>query len=86
LKDKLTTGGWNLTDVHLEGIKNGLLSITVGQRPYLQGYFPVVLAHLRRTAGYDPIDIDTGAEIVDASNIAAISQREAKWQGLTKAK
>lgn len=86
LGGKLATGGWNQTDVHLEAIKNGMMDFTVGQNPFLQGYLPVVMANLRKTYGYAPVDVDTGAEIVDKSNVASIITREAKWKELSKTK
>jgi simple sugar transport system substrate-binding protein len=86
LGGKLVTGGWNQTDVHLEAIQNGLMDFTVGQNPFLQGYLPVVLAHLKKTYGYAPVDIDTGAEVVDKSNVVAVIARESKWKELSKTK
>jgi simple sugar transport system substrate-binding protein len=86
LGGKLATGGWNQTDVHLEAIKNGMMDFTVGQNPFLQGYLPVVLANLRKTYGYAPVDVDTGAEVVDKSNVASVITREAKWKELSKSK
>jgi simple sugar transport system substrate-binding protein len=86
LAGKMVSGGWNLTDVHLDAVKNGRLDFTVGQSGYLQGYFPVVLANLWKFASYQPIDVDTGTEIVDRSNVATVMAREAKWQELGRAK
>jgi simple sugar transport system substrate-binding protein len=86
LAGKIVAGGWNHTDVHLEGIKNGLLDFSVGQNPYLQGYFPVVMAHVMKTVGYPPVNIDTGADIVDKSTVEAVIQREARWKDIAKTK
>jgi ABC-type sugar transport system substrate-binding protein len=86
LGGKIVTGGWNETDVHLEAIKNGMMDFTVGQNPFLQGYLPVVLAHLMKTYGYAPVDIDTGAEVVDKTNVVAVIARESKWKELSKTK
>ncbi len=86
LADKLVTGGWNETDVHLEAIKNGLMNFTIGQNPFLQGYLPVVLAQLRKVYGYQPVSIDTGAEVVDKSNVGPIATREATWKEMSKTK
>lgn len=86
LGGKLVTGGWNQTEVHLEAIKNGTMDFTIGQNPFLQGYLPVVMANLRKTYGYAPVDVDTGAEIVDKSNVAPVIARESKWKELSKTK
>jgi len=86
LGGKLVTGGWNQTDVHLEAIKNGMMDFTIGQNPFLQGYLPVVMANLRKTYGYAPVDVDTGAEIVDKANVIGIIARESKWKELSKTK
>ena len=84
LSGKLVSGGWNQTDVHLDAIKSGLMDFTVGPNPFLQGYFPVVLAQLRKVYGYAPVTIDTGAEFVDKSNVDEIAAREAKWKEVAK--
>jgi len=86
LGGKIVTGGWNQTDVHLEAIKNGMMDFTVGQNPFLQGYLPVVLANLQKVYGYAPVDIDTGAEVVDKSNVGPVITREQKWKELSKTK
>jgi ribose transport system substrate-binding protein len=63
-----------------------MMDFTVGQNPFLQGYLPVVLAHLKKTYGYAPVDIDTGAEVVDKTNVVAVIARESKWKELSKTK
>lgn len=86
LGGKIVAGGWNQTDVHLEAIKNGMMDFTIGQNPFLQGYLPVVLANLKKTYGYAPVDVDTGAEVVDKSNVDSVITRESKWKELSKTK
>ena len=81
LQGKLLGGGFDLVDATLGFIKDGSLQFTIGQDPYSQGFYPVMMLWLYFTKGIPPKDIDTGADMVTPENIDAILAREAKMAG-----
>jgi simple sugar transport system substrate-binding protein len=44
----------------------------VDQQPYIQGFYPVIQLTLYLRYGIIPSDIDTGAAIIDRSNVAPV--------------
>lgn len=69
LTGKIYGGGFDLTPGTLKHIQSGAMQVTLGQNPYLQGYFPIHLLYLKKTNDIDPIDINTGLEIVTKENV-----------------
>jgi simple sugar transport system substrate-binding protein len=64
--------GFDLSDKTLQLIQDGHIRCTVDQQPYIQGFYPVVqLTHYLRY-GIKPSDIDTGAAIIDKSNVLQV--------------
>jgi len=74
LKGKVVCGGFDLTPVTLEAIKNGYCEFTIDQQPYLQGYLPVHQLYLYVKYGIQPFDANTGASIVDRSNVGSVME------------
>jgi simple sugar transport system substrate-binding protein len=72
-------GGFDLLPTTMESIRDGNMQWTIGQDPYTQGLMPVLMAWKQLERGYPGVFYDTGAEVVDASNIAAIIEREQGW-------
>ncbi len=66
---KLVAGGWDLLPNTLQAIKDGHLQVAIGQNPYLQGYYSLLALYLFKTRGIQPVDIDTGVEVVTAANV-----------------
>ncbi|MDP9354640.1 MAG: substrate-binding domain-containing protein [Chloroflexota bacterium] len=79
LQGKLANGGFDLLEGVLQAIKAGEAQWSIGQNPYGQGWVTASLIHMQLEAGYPPFDYDTGSEVVDASNIDAVMEREAKF-------
>jgi len=77
-------GGYDLVDHVLEGIKNGSVDFTIGQNPYAQGFLTSALIYQGLEVGYPASDIDTGAELVDATNIDKVMAREQLWKEKAK--
>jgi len=69
LKGRVVSGGWDLAPGTLQNIIDGYTQFTIDQTPYLQGYYPVVGLYLYLKYGIAPSNVDTGASIVDASNV-----------------
>ncbi len=61
--------GFDLSAATAEAIKEGYVGAVLDQQPYLQGYLPIVQACLTVKYGFAGLHIDTGAAIIDASNI-----------------
>ena len=61
--------GFDLSAATADAIKSGYVGAVLDQQPWLQGYLPVVQACLTVKYGFAGLHIDTGAAIIDASNI-----------------
>ena len=80
LQGKFSNGGFDLLDQVLEAIKSGDAQWSVSQNPYAQGWVTSALIHSQLEVGSPPSDYIIGAELVDAANIDAIIEREARWK------
>jgi len=80
LVGKFAVGGYDLLDQTLLNIKDGSVDFTIGQNPYAQGFMAAALIYQGLERGYPASDIDTGAEIVDSTNIDNVMEREALWK------
>ncbi len=67
-KGKVTIVGFDLLPKTLQYIKSGVIAATIGQGPEKQGYEAVRLL-VEAINGNPVVSVDTGAEIVDSSNI-----------------
>ena len=81
LAGKVAGGGFDLDDPTLMAIKDGRLQWTIGQDPYSQGWVTSALIWGALERQITPNDYITAAEIIDASNIDVIIEREALWKG-----
>ncbi len=72
LSGKVFAGGFDLTEGMLNHIKNGSVQVTCGQNPYMQGYYSVLECYMNIAHGCDFIDINTGAQLVDSSNVDGV--------------
>lgn len=79
LSGKIANGGFDLVPGVIDVIKNGSAQWSIGQNPYAQGFITSSLIHMKVAQGFEPFSYDTGAEVVDASNIEAVAAREAKF-------
>ncbi len=72
LEGKVYGAGFDLTEGTLKHIKNNAMQLTIGQNPFLQGYYPMVEMFLNKTYGYAPIDFATGAMMVTKDNVDSV--------------
>lgn len=72
LNGKVLGAGFDLTEGMLGHIKNGSIQLSVGQNPFMQGYYSVYECYMNKKYGTDFINIDTGAQMVTAENVDAI--------------
>jgi ribose transport system substrate-binding protein len=77
LQGKFANGGFDLVPGVLDALKVGTAQWSIAQNPYAQGWVTSALIHMAVEHDYPAFDYDTGAEIVDASNIDAVIEREA---------
>ncbi len=63
------SAGFDLSPETLRLIRKGHIRCTVDQQPYIQGFYPVIQLTLYLRYGIMPSDMDTGAAIIDKSNV-----------------
>lgn len=77
LEGKFANGGFDLVPGVLDAIATGNAQWSIGQNPYAQGWMTSALIYMKLEHDYPAFSYDTGAEVVDASNIEAVTAREA---------
>jgi simple sugar transport system substrate-binding protein len=68
LKGQIVGGGFDLVPGTLSAIQSGDMSFTIGQNPFLWGYLSIHQMWLYLEHGIHPISLDSGADVVDASD------------------
>lgn len=68
LQGKLLTGGSDMGPGNIEGLKEGYVAMGLGQNPYLQGFYPVMMVRNFKQYGIRPVTIDTGTDVVTPKN------------------
>ncbi len=66
--------GFDLTAATVEAIRNGYTAVVHDQQPFLQGYLPILQICLTKKYKFAGLHIDTGAGLVDASNVEAVAE------------
>lgn len=69
LEGTLHTGGSDLAPAMVDGLTEGYVDFGLGQNPYLQGFYPVMMMYHELEYGIRPITIDTGTDVVTPENI-----------------
>ncbi len=69
LQGQLLTGGSDLAPAQVDGLREGYVAFGLGQNPYLQGFYPVIMMYQEIEYGIRPIDIDTGTDVVTPENV-----------------
>lgn len=69
LNEKIKAAGFDLVEGTLEHVKKGDMQLTVGQNPYLQGYYSVLDLYMNLAHDGQFIDVNTGAQLVTADNV-----------------
>src|SRR5919204_2561306 len=76
LKGKFANGGFDLIKPVLDAIKSGYSQWAIGQNPYAQGFIASALLSMEIFPGYPAFSYDTGAEVIDNTNIDRVIKRE----------
>ena len=67
------TAGFDLSAATVDAINSGFLGVVLDQQPYLQGYLPILQLALTVKYGFSGLNIDTGAALIDDTNIDFIA-------------
>jgi simple sugar transport system substrate-binding protein len=68
-------GGFDLSAPVLDAIKSGVITASVDQQPYDQGFYSVMEIALELKYGIAPASMNTSAgALIDNSNVAAVSR------------
>jgi simple sugar transport system substrate-binding protein len=67
-----SVAGFDLSPRILALISEGIISFTIDQQPYLQGFLPVVQLVLNIRYGIRPSFVDAGAAIIEKDNVKAV--------------
>ena len=73
--DKICAFGFDLGPAQQEGIAAGNLTGSLGQQPFLQGFWPVMQLWLEIDRGISAANLDTRAQLVTKDNVAEIGKR-----------
>lgn len=75
LQGKLLTGGSDMGPGNIDGLKNGYVAFGLGQNPFMQGYYPVMMTYMAKKYGIRPVTIDTGTDVVTPQNFAEFNPK-----------
>lgn len=76
---KVAVAGFDLVAPVLEGIKDGSIDFTLDQNPWAQGWIAAALIAMELDPGYEPKDYDTGAAVIDKTNVDQVIEREKRF-------
>ncbi len=67
--DDIYIAGFDLSPATVDAIKKGYTDVVLDQQPWLQGYLPILQVCLTKKYGFSGLHIDTGAALIDKTNI-----------------
>ena len=73
--DKVCSYGFDLGPAQQEQIRNGHLDGSLGQQPFLQGFWPVVQLYLQIDRGIAAANLDTRAQLVTKEDVDTVGKR-----------
>ncbi len=71
--DDIFVGGFDLSAATVDAVQEGWVDVILDQQPWLQGYLPVLQLCLAVKYGFSGLHIDTGAALIDESNIDMVA-------------
>jgi simple sugar transport system substrate-binding protein len=69
---EILLGGFDLVPDALQGMQNGYIQLQVDQQPYLQGFLPIIQAHLMDKYQLSAWDVNTGKALIEPADVEAI--------------
>ncbi len=73
--DKVCSYGFDLGPAQRDQINAGNLDGSLGQQPFLQGFWPVVQLYLQIDRGIAAANLDTRAQLVTKENVDQVGKR-----------
>ena len=73
--DKICAYGFDLGPAQQEGLKSGNLTGSLGQQPFIQGFWPVMQLYLEIDRGISAANVDTRAQLVTKDSVANVGKR-----------
>ena len=70
---EIYTAGFDLSAATATAIQEGWVGCVLDQQPWLQGYLPILQICLAKKYGFAGLHIDTGAAIIDKTNIGFVA-------------
>ncbi len=74
-ENQICAFGYDLGPPILEGLKSGALTGSLGQQPFLQGFWPVMQLYLQIDRGIAAANLDTRAQVVTKDNVETVGKR-----------
>ena len=74
-ENKICAFGYDLGPPILEGLRSGALTGSLGQQPFLQGFWPVMQLYLQIDRGIAAANLDTRAQVVTQENVETVGKR-----------
>jgi simple sugar transport system substrate-binding protein len=75
MQDQICSYGFDLGPKQLDAIRTGGLDGSLGQQPFLQGFWPVMQLYLQIDRGVAAADLDTKAQLVTKDNVEKVGKR-----------
>ncbi|MEO6012550.1 MAG: substrate-binding domain-containing protein [Devosia sp.] len=75
LTGKLCSYGFDLGPAQQAGLKSGDLTGSLGQQPFLQGFWPVMQLYLQIDRGISGANLDTRAQLVTKDSVGNVGKR-----------
>jgi simple sugar transport system substrate-binding protein len=75
LNNKICSFGFDLGPKQLEQIRTGALQGSLGQQPFLQGFYPVMQLYLQLDRNIAAANLDTRAQLVTKDNVDKVGKR-----------
>ena len=72
--DSFFVANFDINIAVVEAIREGIVDVVLDQQPYLQGFLPVLQVCLTKKYGFGGLSIDTGAGIIDKSNVEFVAK------------
>ena len=73
--DQVCSYGFDLGPAQKQQIQDGNLDGSIGQQPFLQGFWPVAQLYLQIDRGVAAADLDTKVQLVTKDNLGAVGTR-----------
>ena len=78
---KLPIATFDVGQTTSDFIKQGIINVAINQQPFLEGYLAVTNLALVLKFGFESVNVNTGTQLVDGSNVDRVLQLIAEGKG-----